>query len=228
MAFTNNPLIIGHRGAAGLAPENTLPSFEAAYAAGVGAVELDVYQIEDTLIVFHDDRLERCTNGKGKVQEQALSYLRSLDAGNGYQIPLLSEVLDDLPTEVGINIELKGRGTGQPVAQLLAQLPQLDVLVSSFRHRELEVVRSQNAQVRIAPLFHRWPPAPWKAAKTLDAWSVNLGNNITTAKRVAKIHRAGYRCCVYTVNDPERAAQLRGFGVDGIFTDRPDLMQNLV
>ena len=227
MALTDDPLIIGHRGAAGLAPENTLSSFAAAYAAGVGAVELDLYLVEGELIVFHDDRLERCTNGKGKVQQQSLDYLRSLDAGDQQQIPLLSEVLAELPAGVGINLELKGRGTGVAVAGLLDQQPKLDVLVSSFRHRELDDLRGLHAQVRLAPLFHRWPPAPWKAAKRLGAWSVNLASHITTEKRVAKIHQAGYRCCVYTVNDPKRAAELLGFGVDGIFTDRPDLMRGL-
>ncbi len=228
MAFTDNPLIIGHRGAAGLAPENTLASFDAAYQAGVGAVELDVYLVEGELLVFHDDDLERCTNGKGKLQQQSVAYLRSLDAGNQQQIPLLGEVLERLPTDVGINIELKGRGTGQAVAKLLQALPNLDVLVSSFRHAELLAFRALNAQAPVAPLFHRWPPAPWSIALKLDAWAVNLSARIATEKRVAKIQAKGYRCYLYTVNDVDLAAQLLGFGVNGIFTDRPDLMCGLL
>lgn len=228
MALIDNPLIIGHRGAAGLAPENTLASFAAAYQAGVGAVELDVYLVEGELLVFHDEGLERCTNGSGKLQQQSLAYLRSLDAGNQQQIPLLQEVLAGLPSGVGINIELKGRGTGTAVAQLLAMQPDLDVVVSSFRHAELRQFREHNAAGLVAPLFHRWPPAPWQVARKLGAWSVNLSARITTAKRVAKIHAAGYRCYVYTVNDPKLAAQLLSYGVNGIFTDRPDLMQDLV
>lgn len=228
MALTDNPLIIGHRGAAGLAPENTLASFDAAYEAGVGAVELDVYLVEGELLVFHDDTLERCTNGKGKLQQQSLTYLRSLDAGNQQQIPLLGEVLERLPAGVGINIELKGRGTGQAVAQHLQALPNLDVLVSSFRHAELLEFRTINSQAQVAPLFHRWPPAPWSIALKLDAWAVNLSARIATEKRVAKIHAKGYRCYVYTVNDIDLAAQLLGFGVNGIFTDRPDLMRGLL
>jgi len=227
MALTDKPLIIGHRGAAGLAPENTLASFAAAYQAGVGAVELDVYLVEGELLVFHDDRLDRCTNGTGQLQQQSLAYLRSLDAGNGQQIPLLEEVLEGLPPEVGINIELKGKHTGKAVARRLQQQAKLDVVVSSFRHRELLEFRQDNSQAPVAPLLHRWPPAPWQIARTLSAWSVNLSVRITTAKRVAKIHAAGYRCYVYTVNDPKLAVQLLGIGVDGIFTDRPDLMQNL-
>lgn len=224
MALIDNPLIIGHRGAAGLAPENTLASFDAAYAAGVGAVELDVYLVEGELLVFHDDDLERCTNGTGKIQNQSLAYLRSLDAGNQQQIPLLAEVLENLPAGVGVNIELKGRGTGQAVAQHLQTLPNLDVLVSSFRPAELLAFRSRNAQVRVAPLFHRWPPAPWSIALKLEAWAVNLSARIATQKRVAKIHAKGYRCYAYTVNEVDLATELLGFGVNGIFTDRPDLM----
>lgn len=227
MALTDNPLIIGHRGAAGLAPENTLASFDAAYEAGVGAVELDVYLVEDELIVFHDDRLERCTNGSGKLQQQSLAYLRSLDAGQQQQIPLLTEVLDRLPAGVGMNIELKGQGTGCAVAERLQSLPNLDVVVSSFRHTELLNFRTLNQQAPVAPLFHHWPPAPWRVARKLGAWSVNLSAAITTKRRVAKLHRAGYRCYVYTVNDIKLATQLLGYGVNGIFTDRPDLMRDL-
>ena len=228
MALTDQPLIIGHRGAAGLAPENTLASFEAAYQAGVGAVELDVYLVEGELLVFHDDQLERCTNGSGKLQQQSLAYLRSLDAGNQQQIPLLAEVLEHLPAGVGINIELKGRGTGTAVARHLVALPDLDVLVSSFRAAELRQFRELNSEVAVAPLLHRWPPAPWQIAAKLGAWAVNLSARITTAKRVAKIHAAGYRCYVYTVNDPKLGADLLRIGVNGIFTDRPDLMQGLL
>ncbi len=222
MGFEQPSLIIGHRGAAGLAPENTLQSFAAAYAWGVQAVELDLYCVEGQLVVFHDDRLDRTTNGEGPIQRRSLAYLRSLDAGAGQQIPLLSEVWATLPDHVGINLELKGRSTAQPLADFLAHQPAKEVLVSSFRHAELARFKDLAPQWPVAPLLHRWPPAPWAIAERLNAYAINLSARITTAKRVAKIHRGGYRCYVYTVNQVGDAQALFAMGVDGIFTDRPD------
>ena len=92
MSLSDPILVIGHRGAAGLVPENTLPSFRRACDCGVGAVELDVYAVEQELIVIHDDTLERTTNGTGPVMGRPIAELRRLDAGGGWPIPLLAEV----------------------------------------------------------------------------------------------------------------------------------------
>ena len=110
---------IGHRGASGYEPENTLSSFERAIAMGCRWIELDVYQVEGELIVIHDSTLDRTTNGQGRVASQTLAYLRSLDAGNGQQIPTLTEVISAVDHRAGINIELKGKHTAAPVVALL-------------------------------------------------------------------------------------------------------------
>jgi glycerophosphoryl diester phosphodiesterase len=87
-------ICFGHRGAAGYAPENTLASVEKAISLGADWVEVDVYAVENELVVIHDDRLERTTNGSGYIIEQSLEYLRSLDAGEGEKIPFLREIFD--------------------------------------------------------------------------------------------------------------------------------------
>ena len=117
--MNNQFLCFGHRGAMGHVPENTLKSIQRALDIGVDYIEIDVYLVEDKLIVIHDDRLERTTDGEGYVVDKKLDYLRSLDAGEGQKIPLLEEVLDLINGRTGLNIELKGENTAVPVLNMI-------------------------------------------------------------------------------------------------------------
>jgi glycerophosphoryl diester phosphodiesterase len=222
MSFNDPVVVIGHRGAAGLAPENTLPSFRRAYACGVNAVELDVYVVDGELVVIHDDTVERTTNGAGAVMGLGLAALRRLDAGNGSRVPLLAEVVRELPAHVGLNVELKGPGTAAPVARFLTHHSQLDVLVSSFDHAELRDFRRQAPAVRVAPLFNRWRASAWQTAAELDAWAINLSRRVVTPARLEAARSAGLKCFVYTVNEVEEARWLVELGATGVFTDYPD------
>ncbi len=222
MSFEDPVVVIGHRGAAGLVAENTLASFRRAYAAGVGAVELDVHLVDGELVVIHDDTLERTTNGSGPVAAASLERLRALDAGAGERVPLLSEVVVELPRGVGLNVELKGSGTALPVARFLGRHPDLDVLVSSFDHVELEHFRRQDPHTRVAPLYSRWRGDPWQTAERLDAWAVNLSHRAVTPERLREAAERGLRTFVYTVNDLEAARRLIALGASGVFTDYPD------
>jgi glycerophosphoryl diester phosphodiesterase len=132
MSFADAVVIIGHRGAAGLEPENTLPSFRRAYACGVSAVELDVYCVEGALVVIHDDTLERTTNGYGsrhgpdsgrpaRVWTPAAAGPAVAGGGGG-----------ELPADVGSTSSSKGRTPRPRWRRFLARHPKLDVLVSSF------------------------------------------------------------------------------------------------
>ena len=222
MGFAAPFTIIGHRGAAGLEPENTLRSFRRAFELGVHAVELDVYAVEGRLVVIHDDRLERTTNGAGLVAATPLPLLRTLDAGSGERIPLLEDVFAAVPDGVGVNVELKGPGTAGALVPLLRTFPHVEVLVSSFKHRELREFRALDASTRVAVLYQRTDPAMLETARELDAFAINLSNELATPQRVAEVTGAGYRCFVYTVNDPVRAKALAAMGASGVFTDRPD------
>jgi glycerophosphoryl diester phosphodiesterase len=222
VSLSDPVLVIGHRGAAGLVPENTLPSFRRACDCGVGAVELDVYAVEGELIVIHDDTLERTTDGTGPLAGRSLADLRRLDAGGGWPIPLLAEVVGVLPEGVGLNIELKGPDTAAPVAAFLADRAPPDVLVSSFEHDELARFRALAPEARVAPLFHRWQEDAWDIAASLGAWAINLSRKIATPDRLARARELGLRSFVYTVNDLEEARQLIRNGATGVFTDYPD------
>ncbi|MBI3171625.1 MAG: hypothetical protein HYZ32_03420, partial [Hydrocarboniphaga effusa] len=146
-------LIIAHRGASGHAPENTLKAFDKAIELGARWIELDVQLHGSSLLVFHDLRLERRTNGRGRVSERSLRYLRGLDAGGGQRIPLLNEALDLVARRARINIELKtGRGTARAVAELLKRYLKRgwrpdDFLVSSFVLPELREFKRRLPQV---------------------------------------------------------------------------------
>ncbi|MEX0942166.1 MAG: glycerophosphodiester phosphodiesterase family protein [Pseudomonadales bacterium] len=223
----NNPeiLIIGHRGAMGYKPENTLASFELAIEMGCPWIELDVYIVDATLLVFHDETLERTTNGAGKLENHDLAYLRGLDAGDGEQIPTLGEVLDLVDGRVGVNIELKGAGTAGPVAALLDAYCEKgwhpeQFLISSFDHRELA---STDPTYRRGALFGRRSRKDYfTAAEELGAWSINLDLALVKAETVRQAHEHGFRVLVYTVNQTKDLQAMIAMGVDGIFTNYPD------
>ncbi len=220
--FDACPVVIGHRGAAGLSPENTLASFRLAAGLGVQAVELDVHRCQDELVVIHDPTLERTTNGHGAVAETTLPALRALDAGGGQRIPTLAEVFAALPAGVGINVELKGEGTAPLLARWLPADPERAVLVSSFDHQALRAFRDLRGDCPVAPVFHRWRGNAVAVARDLGAAYLNLGRKLVDAARMAEIREAGLRCLVYTVNDLREARKFVRLGVWGLFTDYPD------
>ncbi|MCY4013346.1 MAG: glycerophosphodiester phosphodiesterase family protein [Gammaproteobacteria bacterium] len=214
--------VIGHRGAAGLAPENTLASFSQAVRLGVDAVELDVHlSVDERLVVIHDERVDRTTDGNGQVTATTLAALRRLDAGHGERIPTLDEVLEAVPPRIAVNIELKGRGTAAPVARAVTGCTR-PLLVSAFDHAELARFHGLFSAIPCAPLLAKWQPGVLDTARALDAWSVNLADRIANTATVTAVRESGRLCLVYTVNDAERAAALRAMGVAGVFSDFPD------
>lgn len=219
--------IFGHRGAAGSAPENTLAGFDAALGHGARWIELDVQAHPEALVVFHDDRLERRTDGSGALLETPLATLRALDAGDGTAIPMLEEVLDHLRGRAALNIELKGgHAVGERTAAALdAALAggwrAADLLVSSFDHAALAAFRAALPQVPVAPLFADDAAPAIATARRFDTDVVHLARDLATAEMMAELDAAGLRAHVYTVNDPEEAERLRKLGASGIFTDYP-------
>ena len=221
MGFQGDFLIIGHRGAAGLAPENTLASFRQAAALGVDAVELDVHVVESQLVVIHDDTVDRTTDGHGPLAGRSIESLRGLDAGDGERIPLLDEVFAALPPGVGVNVELKGPGTGALCGDKLPGDGR-EILVSSFDRRELGAFRARQPDVPCAPLYAKRRSGMIAQALALDAWSIHLAEDLIDLSLVDRLSAAGFQVLAYTVNDGARAAELADMGVVGVFTDYPD------
>lgn len=222
--------IIGHRGSAGTAPENTLAAFTDALLAKVDAVEFDVQQCATgELVVIHDLRVDRTTNGHGRVDQLSLTALKSLDAGQGETIPLLHEVLDHLNNKVSVNIELKATHTARQTAELIdryvdeGKYNYNSFLISSFNHQELLRFREYNTQCRVAVLIAHMPIDHALSFPELDPWSINVDLDNTTPEFVQAAHHLGYRFLTYTVNHHDDFEELRQMGVDGIFTDYPAL-----
>ncbi len=220
-------LCIGHRGAMGHAPENTLLSFRKALSLGAGFVETDVYYVDNHLLVFHDDRLERTTNGSGYLMDQDFRYLRSLDAGRGERIPTLREVFETVGLKAGVNVELKGPGTARPVVDLITELrnegwPDHLILVSSFNHRELETVHRLDPSVRLGALMAALPVDDAAFAGALGAWSVHMAREFVDRRFVDDAHGRGLKVFVFTVDHPEDIRRMAALGVDGVFTNYPD------
>ncbi len=225
-------LCIGHRGACAHAPENTLASVRKALELGAPCLEIDVYHVDRHLVVFHDDRLERTTNGTGYLLEQRFETLRTLDAGCGERIPTLEEVFATVDRRAGVNIELKGPATARPVVRLLAELrrggwPDELILVSSFDHRQLAEVRRLDPGIRIGALIVGLPVNDAAFAAALGAYSLHLSLEFIDRRLVADAHARGLQVFVFTVNHPEDIRKMAQLGVDGVFTDFPERVLGL-
>lgn len=235
------PLVLAHRGANNVSPENTLPAFRKAVELGADGVELDVQRTaDDALVIFHDERLERTTNGSGRVTEHTLAEIRALDAGAwfgnewaGEHVPTLDEVFDALPENAVVNVELKRqawRSDGLErafVAWLAQRTRRQTVLVSSFNPALLWRLRRTLPHLPLGFLYGpekpRWPCRLWmRSAFPFDA--LHPHDSLVTPQLVDWAHRRGLRVHVWTVNDPERARELAGMEVDAIITDVPDVI----
>ncbi|MGY3857307.1 glycerophosphodiester phosphodiesterase [Aeromonas intestinalis] len=220
--------IIAHRGASGLAPENTLKAMAVAIELGAGAIELDVQWADGELWVFHDRRLERCTDGHGVLTEQSTAYLMNLDAGQGESIPTLWQVMTLIAGRCDLHIELKGAHTAEAVAALThraeAELGFTPAhwVISSFHHPELARFKALRPELRIGALIANLPLQLAEFAERLGAWSLNCDVDFVDAELVADAHQRGLKVLVYTVDEMSDRDTLAAMGVDGIFTNRPD------
>ena len=235
------PPVIGHRGVAACAPENTLAGLRKAKELGCRWVEFDVRLTADRqLILLHDQRLERTTDGRGKAIALPLATIRRSDAGcrfstsfRGEQVPTLAEavaVLGELG--IGANIELKaahGRGaeTGALASAMLRQLwprPLPEPLVSSFDHEALAGARAANPEVLLGLLFHVVPENWQLMAESIGCSTIHANHRGLHPALVADIRDAGYPVLAYTVNDTLRARTLFSWGVTSVFSDVPHII----
>lgn len=250
------PRNFAHRGGAQIAPENTLYAYRNALEVGADIIELDVRTTKDNHIVaLHDGTVDRTTNGTGGVNEFALADLKKLDAayrfspdrsttfplrGKGLTIPTLEEVFQEFPG-VPVNIEIKEADPG--IATLLAELvrryerEKLTLVVSSYeacikRFRDLSPETHTGFTPSEARRFVFLEPEdektyrPPAAALQVPMRSGNI--EVVTPQAVARAHRHGVEVHVWTVDDEDSMRRLVRMGVDGIMTDRPDLLANVV
>ena len=222
-------LIIGHRGASGTAPENTLASFEKAIRMGVKMIELDVHRCASgELVVIHDEKINRTTTGKGFVAEKTLEELKRADAGEGEKIPALREVLNLVNRRAKINIELKGAGVAAPTAALLNEYRENhgwkaeDFCISSFDHQQLRQFRELDNATKTGILYDGKPHGFVELSQLLHAASVNISLRTVNPQWVKMIHAGNLEVWVYTVNKLSDFNRLKQMGVDAVFTNYPE------
>lgn len=237
------PRIIGHRGAAAYAPENTLEGLHTAADMGIEWVEVDVKITKDHVpILFHDDTLERTTNGGDRpVAECTYDEIRALEAGSwfgesfaGITIPTLEEALEVLiGHNLGLNLEIKpcpGREkeTAEAALDVLSTIwdDHDRLLISSFSHVSMETALDMAGDWRRGFLLPEEWPENWKElAEYLDVSTFNVNGNTVTRDHIDELLELGKPILAYTINDPDRANILQSWGVDGFFSDEPDVIR---
>ena len=241
------PQVIGHRGAAAYAPENTLEGIHTAADMGVEWVELDVKLTKDDVpILFHDDALDRTTNGHGLIAETTYEDLKQLEAGSwfsdsftGIKIPTLVEAIDALVSRnLGLNLEIKpcaGRekDTAEIALDILSQYwdDHDRLLISSFEHVSLEAAQDVAADwARGLLLGGDEISDNWlEIADYLNVKTVNFGTKLVTDEIINAALEQDYTPLVYTVNDPTEARQYQSMGVKTVFSDEPDvILENML
>jgi glycerophosphoryl diester phosphodiesterase len=239
--------VVGHRGAAGVAPENTLPSLRHAVRAGAHAVEFDVQCTSDgQLVVLHDSTVDRTTDGSGRIDDMPFEEARRLDAGyrftsngggafpfraRGVRIPTLTEAFAEIGDDVPVVMEIKSQRAGE---RLPGWLSEHDVaartLVGSFSRSALEAAApyaswrcASEEELRSYVLLGKVGLA---GASVPDADAVMVperrrGIRIVTPRFVRRAHRDGLGVFVWTVNRPDAMRRLWEWGVDGLISNEP-------
>ncbi len=216
---------VGHRGARAYEPENTVCSFKKALEMGVDAVELDVRKTKDHhIVVIHDADVKRTTNGEGLVSDLTLEQIKNLSTEEGEKTPTLEEALDFLDKKVKVFIELKEEGTEDQVLELIHKKKlEQNVVVVSFLEDALKKVRELDAEIETGLIYAKHKN-PIKAALDLKAQWLLAFYRFTHTANVQKAHENGLKVLVWTVNTPEEVAEMKKKGVDGVASDKPDIL----
>ena len=236
----SQPVIFAHRGASAHAPENTLAAFELALTQQADAIELDVkLSADEQVVVIHDPTVDRTTNGKGRVQDLALAELKRLDCGSFFsgnyaaeKIPTLEEVFESVGKRIFINIELTNYKTPRDnlseVVCMIVKKHQMQkrIIFSSFHASNLSKARSYLPDVprgllAMDGLHGVWARSFGFTFGKYDALHPNLKD--ITQQEINRVHRLKRRVHVWTVNKEQDMRRLFNWGVDGIFTDDPQL-----
>jgi glycerophosphoryl diester phosphodiesterase len=218
-------LKIGHRGARAYEPENTLSSFRLALELGVDAVELDVRKtVDNELVVIHNADVNKTTDGSGAVNELTLEEIQRFVTEKGEHVPTLEEVLDAVAKHVKVLVELKETGTEEQVISLIRKKRLTDnVIIISFHEDTLRKVRELSDKVETGLIYVRHKN-PIQTALDLKAEYLLPLYRFTHSSNVKKAHEAGLKVIVWPINNKEEVDEYKKKGVDGIASDRPDIL----
>jgi glycerophosphoryl diester phosphodiesterase len=239
VANTGKVLVLGHRGALGHAPENTMASFELGLELGADLLEMDIHMSHDgELIVMHDAEVSRTTDGHGMIHDLALAEIKKLDAGawfgdrfRGQRVPTLPEVLAWAKNRIPLVIEIKGSphpapGIEEAMVEVLRDHDMLDeVMAISFHHTSVKRVKELEPKLATGILFSGHLVDTVGVAKAALADSVRPKWSYWTAELVEEVHAAGLTAHAWNANDEKRAEYLVGLGIDCIGTNYPERLR---
>jgi len=218
--------VVGHRGAAGVLPENTVPGFEYAIDLGVTYLECDVHlTLDNHLVVMHDAKVDRTTNASGEIRDMTFETVRKLDAGDGAQVPTLDEVLALTKGKVTLLCELKGEGTEHAAVDAVKEHGMInEVVFTSFNTDRIQTVKKIDDKLSIGAIL----PSPSKAdiQKANDLGVVGFGVNYRNLClwMVEEANALGLDIRAWNPDTlPEQKAMI-ALGVSGVSTNRPDIL----
>lgn len=225
--------VIGHRGAAGLVPENTFAGFEVALKLGVDGIETDIQRTKDgKLVLFHDDRIDRTTNGTGMLEEISWEELQKLDAGSwfnmkyaGERVPLLIDVLERYGNRTSFDLEIKKVGIEDEVLAIVEQLSLLDrVTFTSPHFSAIFNIKSKNSQARVGYLTADFSDKNLEKVintkiECFCPWAEGVTKHL-----VEKWHSSGFFVRAFGVDTVEIMRNLIRDGVDGMTINFPDML----
>jgi glycerophosphoryl diester phosphodiesterase len=226
MKRPDNPfIIIAHRGASAYEPENTLRSFRRAIEMGADMIELDVRLSQDRhLVIMHDEEVDRTTNGHGLVSGKTLRELRQLDAGMGEWIPTLEEVVALIKGRTGLVIELKEPGTEEGVIGVVKENNLTEgVFIVSFNQDLIKRVKELEPKIKTGLILFS-SPDPVMLARDCSADAVAPFHEFVTSEVIEKAHENKLLIITWTVDNRERGEELKNMGIDGIVTNKPDML----
>lgn len=227
--------LLGHRGAAGLAPENTLLSFSKALGCDVDGFEFDIQMSRDEeVVICHDERVDRTSDGVGWIKDFTLQELKKLDFGSWFpqsvkqEIPTLRELLEMLQgIDVELNLEIKSGfvlypGLGEQAVHLLHEYGRIQSsILSSFDHQAVFELKQHYPEARTAIIYNCAPVQPWLYAKSLGAQYIHPSWYYVTPELVAGATGVDVGVNTWTVNGEFAAEKVRSAGVERIITDFP-------
>lgn len=247
MSFDKEFIVIAHRGASAYYPENTMSSFRAAVEMGADMIELDVLLSKDNIpIVFHDEKLNAKTNGKGFVKDYTLLELKGLDAGSWFdlkfkneRIPTLREVLEFCKDKILVNVEIKTEavselevgGIEDLVLHLIDELGMNNqIIISSFDYRVLERIDKKNQSIRTALLYdknqsNRREPVALVKDYGVDAFNFSIRQ--LNDKWANQLNELEIPFFIYTVNNERKMRKVIEAGAKGVFSDKPDVLKRI-
>jgi glycerophosphoryl diester phosphodiesterase len=233
------PLAFAHRGGAGDWPENTMPAFEHAVGLGYRYLETDVHATADgVLLAFHDDHLDRVTDRSGEIAALPNATVAEARVDGREPIPLLEDLLGSFP-DARVNIDPKHDGSVEPLIEVLRRCDAIErVCIGSFSDERIRRLRIRLgaglctsmgpkavARLRLDAISGRVHPTPAGCVQIPEAVR---GVTVTNAAVVRAAHRVGLQVHVWTVDDPQAMARLLDLGVDGIMTDRPAVLKDVL